>query len=442
MAKIINIIFFGVSIVAYYYSPKMYSLEYVSFLMVLFLLQTVVFIKCNNFDKYINFHTIFLISFFVSVFLYPVFIYPKGITFIQGVIDSQINKGTALCQLTISAYMLGAMPRGSITHKKIEVAFQYIRLPQLLYNLYLLFVTLSIMDYMYYIGKTYSEVERNGPLSSMVYIIYSVCVLLNSSNNRKEIQTILDFYKLNRKYMIPIALYVGILLAIGVRSLVLEVLLSSLAVLILFVRRINSKFILTCGLGIIALFFVLMMVRNGGDISTYYSITSSDIPFFFYIVSDLICICRPLYAGLEYVSSYGLLHGASFVPQLFAPIPLMPTFIASFLYGKNSMQLTTQYILSDYSGTVGIDDSYFIGTQCVVDLYMNFGLILCVIGFYLFGSFMRYIVMKRNNSISYSYTYLVMLSCSVFLVRDALYSPFRSIIWGLLLIVILKPKRK
>lgn len=435
----VNTLFLLISSISFILCPDEYSYKYVVFTMMLFVLQMLFFIPEHKEDKYLNFHVIFLATLFVAVFLYPVFIYPFYGTFLSNVVDTEINKGTSLVQTAISAYMLGADSYCNRNINKRSCIATSIRTkcPNLLMNLYFLVILLSIIHYSGFIGGVYASVEKNGPLITLSELFYTIVLLWNTNYEKRQPSSFFAYLKVNRVAIIPMSIYLVILLAVGIRSVALSLMLMTLTVYILSNNNYSPQRIFLFFVSIAFLFFGIMLTRNGGELE--YS--SGDVPFVFNLLSDLICVAKPIYAGLDYVEHVGFLYGSSIWPQFFSPFPLVPSYITELFYGTSSMEQTTQYIISDYIGTTNLETVYFVGTNCVIDIYMNMGAIVTLFVFFVFGRFVEVVIEQRNRSIYMQLIYVFLMSESVFVVRGTLYSPFRLMVWGCVVLNILLKSR-
>src|SRR5690554_2195042 len=107
-----NIIYLLISLLLFLFAPLKYSLLFCNTVTILFLVQIVPFLIKKSQGNYVNFHSIFFFSFFFTNFFYPTILYPIDREFFTVFTlpfdDKYINKGTALAQLAISSYIVGA----------------------------------------------------------------------------------------------------------------------------------------------------------------------------------------------------------------------------------------------------------------------------------------------------------------------------------------------
>lgn len=292
------------------------------------------------------------------------------------------------------------------------------------------------------IGSAYGTIEKNDTLASLVLMLFTILILFKSHNYKLRINNLSVFFKINIAYLLPIAIYCVILLLVGIRFSVLSVLLVVLLSYVSYSKFINYKLIIGVGTFVLFTFFTVMVTRNGDEMIDYNASIDNNLPRIFYMLSDLIGISNNLYAGIEYVENKGVLYGSSIIPQVFAPVPLLPTLLTELLYGTNTTAQTTQFILSNYLGTVTAQHTYFVGTNCFIDLYMNCGFIMTIIAFVLFGAFVQKIHLLKDYSIYYQYIYFVLVSDAIFMTRGTIYSCYRPIVWGFIIMYFILTQKK
>lgn len=431
-----------ISITCYILAPKGYDYSFIILLFSLFCFQFFIYLRRHKKEQLINFHVLFLLSSFIVVYLYPIFIHPTGISFIRHLCDGHINKGTALAQASISAFLFGVSLINNKYKSYNKIADKTFKEPKILILLLYISIISTVMYYIPLIGTAYGAINKNDTLVSLVLILFTILIIVQSHNNKLIIDSLSDFIRVNRNYVLAIMFLCVILLVVGIRFAVLSILLVVLLSYISYSNKINYKLIIGAGALVLLTFFVVMITRNGGDMTDYNISTDNGLPRIFYMLSDLIGISNNLYAGIEYVENNGILYGSSIIPQVFAPIPFLPTLLTEFMYGTNTTAQTTQFILSDYLGTVSAQHTYFVGTNCFIDIYMNFGFLLTIIAFTLFGYFVQKIHQQKDYSIYYQYIYFILVSDAIFMTRGTLYSCYRPIVWGLVIIYFIIKQKK
>ncbi|MDN5307380.1 MAG: hypothetical protein PWP16_743 [Eubacteriaceae bacterium] len=432
-----SIITFTVSLICYITRPEGYSYSFICFLFALFCVQLVYFLRRNTYDRFINFHSIFLLTNLIVVYLYPIFIHPLDVNFLRNVNENYINLGTSIAQLSLSAYMLGA----SFIKKKGTSGFNYKierPMPKMLLTLLYVNIIAIIIYYVPSIGKVYGGLDKNDTLSSLILLFFTITLLWNTSWNAHKIHNIRSFVMNNKKIIFPIMAYCAVLLLVGIRFAVLSILLVLMVTYITYVKNVNYKFLIIGGVSVPLLFFIVAITRNGGDMDSFSSDRNQSVPMIFYVFSDLIGTTNNLYAGAEYVDRNGIMYGSSIIPQIFAPFPFLPTIVTQALYNTDPVTQTTQYLLSDFLGTITTNNVSFVGTNCIIDIYMNMGLIFTILSFVLFGFFTQKLTVSRNKNIYYQCLYFLLVSDAIFMVRGTIYGLYRQFIWAIFLIYLFR----
>ena len=427
-----NILVLFISILCYIFAPNGYSQPFIVFLFLLFCFQIVLYLRYNSKGQLINFHTIFLLTSIIVVYLYPLFVHPIGGSYIYNLHEETINKGTALAQSCLAGYLYGV----SIIHTKkktIQIGYKKVSI-KLILILFYFFSIYMCAYYIPFIGVEYGGFEKDDTTALILLLLFAVLITLNSNNQKDRIKNLVDFVSCNKTILLPIMIVCVVLLLVGIRYAVLSILLVGLVSYITYSQRINYRLIIIAGIFILFVFFLVVATRGGSSFNDYNEQLDTEIPKIFYVLKDLMCISNNLYAGVAYIEQYGWLYGASIIPQLFAPIPFMPSLLTQSLYGTNVTQQTTQYILSDFLGTIRVEHTTFVGTNCFVDLYMNCGYMLTILIFVCVGIFVQKITINRMSSIYYQFTYFILVSQAIFMVRDTLYFCYRPIIWGIAII--------
>jgi len=112
--KLISLIFI-LSIIIYLVSPVTYSLSYNYLCGALHIALLAIFYSIKKSDNYFDFDTLFLISYTITFFIYPLFLYPIDPHFFKmfafSFDEDYINKSTALSLVGSSSYCIGRIYR-------------------------------------------------------------------------------------------------------------------------------------------------------------------------------------------------------------------------------------------------------------------------------------------------------------------------------------------
>lgn len=434
--------FFVISFACYIFRPLAYSNSYCIFLFLLYLVESLLFLKRMKVYGSINFHLFFILTNLVVIYLYPIFIYPVLPNFILYFNSNYINQGTALCHLSILGYMIGAYHisvKFSQTPQTVYVLNK--KLPYWVVSLLWILVICVTLSFLSQVGKTYGEIKKSDQLMSLIVVFATVSLIWNSKYYSCKIYDLRSFVKYNFRIIIPLVIYMGISLIVGVRFSVLQVLLLLLVAYLMFVGQLKMRNFILLGFVGVMLFTFIAMTRNltsdiksSVDVVELYSNNNDrEVSSIFYNLYDLICISRNLYVGAEYVEEEGYLYGQTFIPALFSAFPFLPSVSTAVLLDKTPKDVTTQYILTQYSEKMLGRLGFFVGTNCVIDIYMNIGFFLTICVFFIFGIIIQWLLMGYNRSFYLQCFYTILFSSSVFMVRGTIYDDLRSCIWCILL---------
>lgn len=442
---IIFIFFFMIALACYIFRPIAYSNAYCVFLFYLYLVECMFFLKKMKVYGFVNFHFFFLLANLVVTYLYPVYIYPVFPNFILPFDSNYINQGTALSHLAILGYMVGVY-QYSVKRVVIYQPYEINRkLPS--WAVLLLWCLILVATYFYWnqIGKPYGAIEKNDQLMSLIIVFSVVSLLWNSLYYTCKIYNLRSFVKYNIRIIIPLAIYVGVSLVVGVRFSVLQVMLLLLVAYSLSVRQLKMKYLILIGFVGIILFSFIATTRNFTS-DTKYSVDAieqfmdnndKEINSIFYNLYDLIGISRNLYIGTEYVEKEGYLYGQSLLPALFSVFPFLPSIMTGLILDKTPKDVTTQYLLSQYSEKDLGEMNFFVGTNCVIDMYMNVGGFLTICSFFFFGMIIQWLLMNCDRCFYVRCCYAILFSSSIFIVRGTIYDDLRGCLWCIILVFLI-----
>lgn len=436
-------IFLLISIILYLCAPKEYSYSFCIINLIIFFLSIGLFYK--NGGKLVSFTTFFSLSFFFVNFAYPVFIYPYDphyiLQFRYHFREIYINKGTALSLMAIEAYLTAIKQTKS--HPFISIKTYKLRIQNITFikGLYLITFGYLCWKIIPQIGISYGDVEIPFQAGSLFVIIASVLLIVACykydsviKNNPK------GFFLKTRFSLILSSLFMIISSVLGSREYVISLGLLFLLVFSIFVKKIKTK-IFVSGIVVAVIGLYAFSILRSGQSFTVESITQnqayqkSDVNPLWNTVTDLLINNRNLYVGIEYAddASHGYTYGYHYIPTLFAPLPFVPDFISKTFLGKPAVSFTSQEILTNYTrGDFGHSElDYELGSNCVVDVYIAWGMIGVLLMFYLLGILIKNLEKKMRYDMYSLLTYSILFGTSVFMCRGSFFGPFRSVIWGL-----------
>jgi oligosaccharide repeat unit polymerase len=441
--------------VLYIFAPNYYSFNYCLWLLVLFIISSIITIRYTVDDgNFLTFHVLFLLSFFFVNFVYPVILYPKN-PFYFSVFKKPfdqliITKTTALALLGICSYNFGAVLRfrkENGTKPDSDTNFNTIQFlltnwVYLMFFLILLFAGSEMLKGNF--GST-SKIPSGLLVIFQVSIGLSVIIILSSKIFEGRILVLL--WKFNKPVLFILLCFLLLFIYTGDRGPVLQLLLIAIGGFSLYVKKIKIKYFIMIVLLGMFVFTFISYARSKNVTETKQQGVGNFIDrgmrrikleSFFDMGMDLIVNNRNLYVGVEYANNEGYNYGKSMFNYLFAPVPFLPSIMTEIFFHSPPKELTSAYIITKQA-----ESTYGLGSNIIADLYMAFG----VFGVFVFMFFLGYIVSlimtkaKENRNLNYTIAYLFLLSFSVYLPRTSIFDPFRHIVWAILLFIFLKNLR-
>ena len=103
---------------------------------------------------------------------------------------------------------------------------------------------------------------------------------------------------------------------------------------------------------------------------------------------------------------------------------LFPTLFSELIYNKKFGELSSSTVLTNYSANkMNYDLRGGLGTHCVADIYMSWGL-LGIIIFCFIGIFHRLFSKRLDSSIYSAFFYFIFLAFALYIPRSTLYVCF------------------
>lgn len=445
-------------LLSYIFAPREYSWSFCVCMLAIFcFIFLKIIVKTRNY-KIFSYATLFFATLFFVNFAYPVFIYPTDPTFIlqfrYSFSPEYINRGTVLCVVAFAAFAEGFSRDRKIIHGR-EYSINI--------NAYNFFLALACLVFLYNVYIIYPQIgtviygDAKLPFQGGALLNLLLCVLLtiNSYRNGRSIYDHpLHFLKVNWFILLLAALYSILILMLGSREYALTLFLLVAFVFSNFVRPIRLKTLLPLLLiGVISMYYVSQIRNASGE--TYASsgllknrdYQDSRVSGYWNMFTDLMVNNRNLYVGMQYVDddNRGYTYGYHYIPTLFAPVPFLPDFVSRTFLGEPAVKFTSQEMLTDYTRTdLGHSDlDYELGSNCVVDVYMAFGVIGVIVLFGLLGYGIRFLEQNSPGNIKYACLYIILFTSVVFFCRGSFFGFYRNLIWAYLICsVILRVNRR
>lgn len=432
-----------IAILLYILAPREYSWWYNVVVLVAFILNFVLMLRKQRFNL-LSYTTLLFIVFFFVNFAYPVFIYPYDPTFIlqfrYSFSPDYINKGTALCFCAFSMFVGGyssrVVPLKRFRYDVLYNRYQFFTILAyvvLLYNLYLIVPQL---------GMRYGDAQipfQSGSLFVMMECtLASICCYIHrdsiKNNWRKFIHILLP-------HLISSAVFCVFILMLGSREYVIVLILLYVFLFTKYVKPLSAwKLALGVCVGMIGLYYISQVrnFNNQQSIWGYKSWQSESVSSVWNLASDLIINNRNVYVGMQYVAEHGYSFGVNYLPNLLSPIPLLPSIFSMAFFEQPVVEFTSQQILTNYTrDELGHNDlDYELGTNCVVDIYMGFGVVGVIILFFLLGKLIRCLETAEDNLPMFC-AYVILFTTVIFFCRSSFFGPLRNLVWSYLMCLIM-----
>lgn len=433
---LINLLFLFISIFLYINAPSVYSYSYCVLLFLLFIIFNIVGGWTGLFKEKASFEFFFMISFFMTNFIYPVFYFqenPNVGFFFYSFDRNIITKSTALALMAYSCYMLTVINYSQNKFLDLSRA-------EVSKNVYVCFLFFSIVGFIGFVlfgGLTY----LNGIYGSQnvewgTIGIYSYFLLLSSYCNT----IILPFVWTQKNIIIKYSSFliflsiIIIFLSAGSRMLVVSMFLTLLISYNFFVRRIPLltililTFISSIFLYLISIFRLIDGEFNL-DIATKELSSGSSIfdPFM-----DLIINNRNLYVLVDYVDSQSSFYFINYFAKVIEIIPFSGKFM-DFLG-------IPEFMRSDFPTFLEFgknNDGLGLGSNIVGEAYLAFGFYGVFFTFLLFGYSIKIIKKKAVNNNYFVVIFFIICSLSVLLSRIPPLISFKILFWPVLLLFIM-----
>lgn len=430
MKRLLSTILFLLSCVSYFFAPNTYSFDYCFWIHNLFLITAaIVFVNDVNNEK-VGFNLLFTISFFFTNIVYPVYIYPidpQYSLFQFSFNENVITRCTSLAQVAYSAYACGYLWKSKTQrmHINIEMPLLAIRRDIKRFEYFVVFFlfVFIIAGGLEYFEDRYvrSEMSSNVLVQYMMLFFVPVMILFASL-----IFLCKDKAKTRNVYLILVIISL-ILLSSGTRTIPL-IIFATLFIIYCQKHKVSFSFVF---FSVVVGTLLMSYIGNIRSEGVLISSQAEDASQFGWLekFSDLFICNRSLYVFYDFVDSKSFTYGLSMVSCLLSPIP----------FAQSAFQKLTgipYYLLNspDFSTYLqfGLNPPLGLGTNIVGDVYLAFGLIGCIILFFLLGRFVTYVRTRMwNGSYMYFLLYLVIASDAIYMCRAAYFDSFKTALWTL-----------
>lgn len=420
------------SLLLFFLAPKQPDGWFQIICVALFLSQSF-FIVRSDVRKYgiLNFNILFLFSFFLVSYAFPLFLLGTTISNREGIeayIDFDVScKCSALCTFAISVYFFTYK-----RHEKTNLDFSGLVKTISGGALYVIYYVIVFFLY----NSSITHLQDDGGVqvhSGIWYSLYLACLPLCLVKNcqKYHVDGLFQYFFKNIFILVPASLLIILYFIIGDRGLIIVSGIIIVAVYSIMVRHIRPVLLFV---GIIVGSTLMYAVRetrssesslSSGNSSRFVQDASGAVSgaSVLSVFSDLTGIHRELYIGYDYVDHHGLIEPAQIVIVPFYPFPLIPNVLSQALFGKTMDQIKPGMVLNEYMLYSG--HGHF-GTHCVIDVYMRWGVIGVLLFFYLWGYVVASISRHQRKNQLAIVMYVVLIASAVSLPRQPLVDILRT----------------
>lgn len=443
-------LFFVISILLYIFSPNIYSYNYNLIVFTFFCISSLWFLYATFDGNYFNFHVLFLISYFFVSFVYPVFLFPNNPEYFpvykRSFDYNIITRATSLSLLGITSYFLGAVLTKSKTPNN-NFNYKILSPKSVIQTLIIIsFVLFMVVLYNSWDGIVSGQFGATDGgqqyLLALFQISFEIALIIEIYNLNKQYEGSLKLiiFNFNKQLLALGIIFSFLFIRVGDRGPVIQLFLILLALYATYIKRLSLKmFLVLIIAGMLSLTFIAyartqhnVSIEKNTTISSFLENGSDKIKLnsFWDIGMDLIVNNRNLYVGMKYADENGLCFGKNMFSYLFAPIPIMPTFMSKLVFNSTPTELSSGHIITTKSKA-----NYGLGTHLIADIYMSFGAFGVVFFMLFFGYFIRNIQLQSEakNNIVYLFLYFIMISFSIYMPRAPYFTPLRFLFWTVLL---------
>ena len=421
-----------ISLLLYGFAPNQYDKIYCIICFIIFIIGVYSIVK-DDYKSFgiVSFNIIFFFSFFLCTYVFPVFLMGSDSVvseLLSSILGSYhtLSRAVALCSFATSIYGLGyVFFRNKSINERIREKEKYLAKNIIHAVKSVLFVLTIILIYINFEYISIADGEPNIEGFEYLYAVFDltlplffVCAALVFSSDHSRKNIIIVFFKKNSFIILLGILLIIVYILLGNRGPIIQIVFVVISTIMLFLKRIDNRVLLSIGLVAVLVMFTLRTTRQMDNVSTSKGISeaASNANSFWDLFSDLVQINFELNAGMQYVDEHGLLYpGANIIRWVACPIPHLPTMLVNAFYQFDIETASTEQVIKKYT-------NHSAGNHCVIDTYMCFGVLGVGVVFFLFGLLVAII---SNGLKSYLYCKVYY----IYLVSGALYFPRASLLY-------------
>lgn len=407
--------------------------------------------------QYLTLSLIFLLGFIPTMFQYY-FLFALGdvedISLSYYLDYSIVNKSATLSAIALVSYLIGNMSykQQYTIERNHRNKFYSSKLIQFISIAFFVIFFVTI-DKSYFRGN-YGEIVNTKGLGYVtsyaqmymqMFIMGSISIVTwrySIQNGQSKTSFIKYVKQYNVLFLIVIIVYSILVLMSGDRGPILRTLfLFIIGYLLIIERKIKLSEILILG-SIAVFFFFFLGFFRATDYGLGFTeridiaidmINNKNTALLFSSTDEFARIIRSQHAILMYVEEFGFKY---ITPILYSIIGLIPGlgFLFTSFFGLNQDDIKSTTIATDF-----MNSDHGMGTTCVADLYLSFGVITVVAFMFFLGYMFRKIEVKaytKNHKFIYWLSYIVLMGISVSIGRGSAITPFRTIIYTFIFVVV------
>ncbi len=457
MVQIVLVLF---SAILFLFAPEQYDVSYCVMCSVVFLMQAWFVIRKDIKEEgWLNYNLLFLVTSWVVLFFYPIFLY-SGLTNSSHLYVFSVFRESSICRVTaLSTFAYSIYMASYYYNKKTSSVTKHYSFSKkglsFLHILSILVTVLFTINMIVFVARNKGAInlDTNTFIFEIAKSVLTVDLLVSCYRNREEIQgSTKSFLNKTRTSLLCLLLISLEFLYIGDRGFVIVACLTVAACYNFFVKKFKVTLLIPAiVIGVIFMSLVSAIRLSEysfqrGGVSSFFKESKNVIQEFrgsddYSYLFDLTVVSSVSYIGYDYKQVNGYYKPSRFFVILASPIPKFPSLLSELFYGGDNESASTgaaitgrfRDLSNSYNSNAGL------GTQIVVDIYMSWGVLGVVLLFYLFGSIIAKAVARKDNPI----WFIVFLSCFGFAVyqpRSTIYQSYRTIVWDILIIyTILRP---
>ncbi len=414
-------------------APDNYDYSYNCVCAILYVIMAVVFFIVKKKKNYMDFDTIFIFTYSIVFYFFPVFIYPidqsKLFVFAYKYNEDVISRASAIALIGMNCYMLGSIIREK-QQKKWSVSKGF-RNGRFLFLISLAsFIVYFLLGGITHLKQLYegevTDAGNSGYFSILSSTALMAMLVIWFNNQYLKHNTNFSIKEIPFPQISYVIIYTALQIYGGSRTYPMQFLLIIIGLYTLLFNNFSlKKTSVFISIGVIAMYGVLLFrSRSEFQINDLAS-----------VLSDLIINSRNSYVAVDYVDTHGLSFGTTMIMYLIAPFPFLQNFIVQ-VFGINPSEMSSSLLIT--CDTLGNDPDFGLGTNIIADIYLAFGTFGVAVFMIILGYFVCSLQKGAKTNIYALTAYAIMMSYSVFLVRAEYFFFLRPMLWTLLFIWLFK----